>query len=162
MRSARKSICYSHTGIQGARQDGCFIKHIRCFRSRLDLAGISFPNPLSPLADSPPMGSFVISGNYSKDMEPCFVVTPTLISRFSGKRTAHSWMLSTTLGFLIGEKGRPSIGTGTLKGCTTLGIRYAAMGILLIQPCSLKRRDRALETFPFRFQQDQITSYGLR
>ncbi len=35
------------------------------------------------------------------------------------------------------------------------------MVILSIQPCSLKRWDRALETFPFRFQQDQITSYCL-
>jgi hypothetical protein len=34
---------HRHTGIQGACWDGCFIKHVRCFRSRLDLAGISFP-----------------------------------------------------------------------------------------------------------------------
>jgi hypothetical protein len=86
---ARKFICYSHTGIQGARWDGCFIKHIRCFRSWSDLAGIFSPDPLSPLTDSPPMGSFVISGNYSIDMGSCFVFTPTLISRFSENRTAH-------------------------------------------------------------------------
>jgi hypothetical protein len=88
MCSARKSICYSHTGIQGACQGGCFIKHNMCFRSRLDLARISFPNLFSPLADLPPMGSFVISGKSSIDMELCFVFTPTLISRFSKNRTA--------------------------------------------------------------------------
>ncbi len=162
MHSAWKSICYSCTGIQGAHQDGCFIKHVRFFRLKLDLAGISFLGPLSPLADLPLMGSFVISGNSSVDLESCFVFTATLISHFSGDRTARWWMLSTTLGFLIGGNRRPSIGTSALKGCTALGIWYAAMVILLIQPCSLKRQDRALETFPFRFQQDQITSYGLR
>jgi hypothetical protein len=35
------------------------------------------------------MGSFVISGNYSIDLESCFVFTPTLISCFSWNRTAH-------------------------------------------------------------------------
>jgi hypothetical protein len=89
MRSARKSICYSHTGIQGAHWDGCFIKHIRCFRSRSDLAGIFFPDPLTSLADMPPIGSFVISGNSSIDMELCFIFTLTSISCFSGNRTAH-------------------------------------------------------------------------
>jgi hypothetical protein len=89
MHSAKKSICYSCTGIQGACWDGCFIKHIRCFRSRLDLAGIFFSNPLSPLADSPPMGSFVISENSYIDMESCFVFTLTLISHFSGNKTAR-------------------------------------------------------------------------
>jgi hypothetical protein len=59
--------------------------------------------------------------------------------------------------FSIGKNRRPSIGTGTLKGCTALGIWYAVMVRLLIQPCSLKRRDRALETFLFRFQQDVPT-----
>jgi hypothetical protein len=67
-------------------------------------------------------------------------------------------MLFTTLGFLIGGNRRPSIGTDTLKGCTALGIWYAAMVIPLIRPCSLKRWDRALETFPSRSRQDQITS----
>ena len=65
------------------------IKHIRCFRSRSDSAEIFFPDPLSPLAYLPPMGSFAISGNYSIDMELCFVFTPTLRSRFSGNRTAR-------------------------------------------------------------------------
>jgi hypothetical protein len=37
---SKKIFCYSCTGIHGARWDGCFIKHIRCFRSRSDLAGI--------------------------------------------------------------------------------------------------------------------------
>ncbi len=79
------------------------------------------------------------------------------------------WELDRTLmdavhntGLFIGGNRKPSIGTGTLKECTALGIWYAAMVRQLIQPCSLKRQDRALETFPFRFQQDQITSYGLR
>jgi hypothetical protein len=76
------------TGIQGEHLDGCYIRHIRCFRSRLDLAGISFPDPLSLLADLPPMGSSKISGNSSIDMELYFVFTPTLMFRFSGNRTA--------------------------------------------------------------------------
>jgi hypothetical protein len=42
--------------------------------------GIFFPDPLSHLADSPPMGSFVISKNFSIDMESCFIFTLTLIS----------------------------------------------------------------------------------
>jgi hypothetical protein len=67
MYSAIKSICYSHTGKQGAHWDGCYIRLIRCFRSRPDSAGISFPNPLSLLAVLPPMGSFVTSGNSSID-----------------------------------------------------------------------------------------------
>jgi hypothetical protein len=69
---------------------------------------------------------------------------------------------SRTPGFLIGGNRRPSIGTGTLKGCIASGIWYAVMVILSIQPCSLKRQDRALETFIFRSRQDQIASYGLR
>ncbi len=85
----RKSICYSCTGIQGAHRDGWFIKLIRCFRSRSDLAGISFPDLLSLLTDSPPMHSFLISGNFSIDMESCFVFTPTLIFHFSRNRTAR-------------------------------------------------------------------------
>jgi hypothetical protein len=58
------------------------------FKLKSDLAGISFPISLSPLADSPPMGSFEISGNSSIDMELYFVFIPTLIFRFSGNRTA--------------------------------------------------------------------------
>jgi hypothetical protein len=51
-------------------------------------------------------------------------------------------------GILIGGNRRPSIDTGTLKGCTASGIWYAAIVIPSIRPCSLKRCDRALETFP--------------
>ncbi len=74
---------------KGAHRAGCFIKHIRCFRMRLDLVGIFFPDPLSLLADSPPMGSLVNSGNSTIVMELCLVFTPTLISRFSGNRTTR-------------------------------------------------------------------------
>jgi hypothetical protein len=61
------------------------------------------------------------------------------------------------------QNRRPSIGTGTLKGCTASVILwYAAMNVQSFQPYSPKRRDRALETSHFKSQQDQITSYGLR
>jgi hypothetical protein len=58
------------------------------FQVKLGLGENNFSEPLSPLADSPPMGSCIISGNYSIDMESCFVFTPTLISRFYWNRTA--------------------------------------------------------------------------
>ncbi len=86
--SARKSICCSHTEIQGARWVGCAIRHIRCFRLRSDLVRRS-SDPLSSLTDLPSMGSFKISGNSSIDMELYFVFTPTLIFRFFGNRTAR-------------------------------------------------------------------------
>jgi hypothetical protein len=58
------------------------------FQVKVGLGGNIFPNPLSLLADLPPMGSFVISGNSFIDMESCFFFTVTLISRFYGNRTA--------------------------------------------------------------------------
>jgi hypothetical protein len=57
------------------------------FQVEVGLGGNIFPNPLSPLADSPLMGYFVISANSSTDMESCFIFTLTLISRFFGNRT---------------------------------------------------------------------------
>ncbi len=39
----------------GSRQEGCSIRHIMCSRLRSDLAETSFPHPLSPLADLPPI-----------------------------------------------------------------------------------------------------------
>jgi hypothetical protein len=43
------------------------------FQVKVELGRNIFPNPLFPLADFPPMGSFIISGNSSIDMESCFV-----------------------------------------------------------------------------------------
>jgi hypothetical protein len=58
---------------------------------KVRLGRISILDPLSLLADLPPMGSFKISGNSSIDMELYFVFTSTLIFRFSRNRTARHW-----------------------------------------------------------------------
>jgi hypothetical protein len=58
------------------------------FQVEVGLGGNNSPYPLSPLADLPPMGSFIISRNSSIDMESCFIFNLALISRCSGNRTA--------------------------------------------------------------------------
>jgi hypothetical protein len=46
------------------------------------------------------------------------------------------------------------------KGVHSIGDMVCSDGLLSIQPCSPKKRVRALETSPFRSRQDQLTSYG--